>query len=69
VQRDALAGVQDLYGPLVETARMVFAEDPDVLGAPGQTGQHLKSYAARLERMRRFVGEVWVRLRGLAAAS
>lgn len=56
-QRDALRDAQDLYKPLAETARVVFADDPEVLTALGLRGTFKQSYAARLERMRLFAGE------------
>ena len=57
VQTDGLGDAHDLYKPFAETARVVFEDEPDVLTALGLTGEHKRSYAARLERMRLFVGE------------
>lgn len=56
-QNDGLADVQAGYKPFAETARVVFEDEEDVLTALGLRGEHKKSYAARLERMRQFVAE------------
>lgn len=56
-QTDALEDAHELYKPFAETARVVFADDEEVLTALGLRGEFQKSYAARLERMRTFAGE------------
>ena len=56
-QTDELEEAQDLFRPLAETARVVFADDPEVLTALGLRGTFKRSYGARLERMRLFAGE------------
>ncbi|HEX9950819.1 MAG TPA: hypothetical protein VGB53_03555 [Rubricoccaceae bacterium] len=56
-QNDELREAHALYKPLAETARVVFADDPEVLTALGLRGRFKQSYGARLERMRLFTGE------------
>lgn len=56
-QADALATAQGLYAYLAESARVAYAGDRASLVALGLTGEHGKSYAERLARMRAFVVE------------
>ena len=70
-QTDGLRDAHDLYKPLAATARVVFADDPEVLTALGLRGTFKQSYGARLERMRLFVSEAGKasRMDRLAAAT